>query len=80
VRGQPLPVPLSDRSSPALHVVRLGEIVNLREVWRSFVPYGLFLVLLIAGWSELPGGDAILPWYVTVASAAVPACISRFWR
>ena len=35
---------------------------------------------LIAGWRELPGGDSILPWYVIVASAAVPAFIARFWR
>jgi hypothetical protein len=31
-------------------------------VRRSVVLYGLFIVLLIAGWHELPSGDAILPW------------------
>jgi hypothetical protein len=54
--------------------------VNFREGWRFFVLYGLFFVLLIAGWHELPGDDSILPWYVIVASAAVPAFIARFWR
>jgi hypothetical protein len=37
-------------------------------------------VLLIAGWRELPGVDSILPWYVIVASAAVPAFVARFWN
>ena len=54
--------------------------MNLREIWRSFVLYGLFLVLAIAGWRELPEGESILPWYVVVASAAVPAVIARFWK
>jgi hypothetical protein len=50
------------------------------EIWRSFILFGLFLVLLVAGWQELPDGDSILPWYVIMASAAVPAFIARFWR
>ena len=54
--------------------------MNLREGWRSFVLYGLFFVLLITDWHELPGDDSILPWYVIVASAAVPAFIAKFWR
>jgi len=54
--------------------------MNAREIWRSFVLYGLFFVLLIGGWHELPEGESILPWYVIVASAAVPAFIARFWR
>jgi hypothetical protein len=57
-----------------------GEVVNFREIWRSFVLYGLFFMLLVAGWHELPGGESILPWYVIIASAAVPAFIARFWR
>jgi hypothetical protein len=51
-----------------------------REVWRSFVLYALFFILLVAGWHELPGGESILPWYVIIASAAVPAFIAKFWR
>jgi hypothetical protein len=54
--------------------------VNLREIWRSIVLYGLFFVLAIAGWGALPEGESILPWYVIVASAAVPVFIARFWR
>jgi hypothetical protein len=51
-----------------------------REIWRSFVLYALFFVLLIAGRRALPGGESILPLYVIVASAAAPAFIARFWR
>jgi len=54
--------------------------VNIREIWRSLVLYGLFFMLAIAGWRALPEGESILPWYVIVASAAVPAFIARFWR
>jgi hypothetical protein len=43
--------------------------VSLREIWRSFVLYGLFFLLLIGGWRELPEGESILQWYVIVASA-----------
>jgi hypothetical protein len=53
--------------------------VTFQEIWRSFVLYGLFLVLVIAGWRALPEGESILPWYVIVASAAVPVFIARFW-
>ena len=49
-------------------------------IWRSAVLYGIFVVLLVTGWRELPGGDTILPWYVIVASAAIPGFISRFWK
>jgi hypothetical protein len=51
-----------------------------REIWRSCVLYGLFFLLLIGGWHELPEGESILPWYVIVASAAVPAFIAKAWR
>lgn len=51
-----------------------------REVWRSVVLYGLFSLLLIAGWHDLPSNYSTLPWYVIVASAAVPAFIAKFWR
>jgi hypothetical protein len=54
--------------------------VSVREIWRSFVLYAIFFVLLVTGWHELPGGDSILPWYVIVASAAVPAFIAKSWR
>ena len=57
-----------------------GQAVNFREGWRSFVLYALFFVLLIVGWRDLPSGDSILPWYVIIASAAVPAFVARFWR
>jgi hypothetical protein len=58
----------------------IGVQMRVREIWRSFVLYGIFVLLLIAGWHELPSGDSILPWYVIVASAAVPAFAARFWR
>jgi len=51
-----------------------------REIWRSFVLYALFFILLITGWRALPNGDSILPWYVIIASASVPAFIAKFWR
>jgi hypothetical protein len=53
--------------------------MTAHQIWRSIVLFGLFVVLLIAGWNELPEGDSILPWYVIVASAAVPGFIARFW-
>lgn len=49
------------------------------EIWRAIVLYGLFAVLLVAGWHELPPGVGLLPWYVIIASAAVPAFIARYW-
>lgn len=49
------------------------------RVYRALVLYGLFALLLIAGWHELPPGETILPWYVIVASAAVPTFIARYW-
>ena len=54
--------------------------MSVREICRSFVLYGLFFILMIAGWHELPEGESVLPWYLIVASAAVPAFIARFWR
>jgi hypothetical protein len=54
--------------------------MNIREGWRSFVLYAIFFVLLVTGWHELPDGESILPWYVIIASAAVPAFIAKFWR
>lgn len=52
----------------------------LARAWRALVLYGLFALLLIAGWHELPEGESILlPWYVIIASAAVPAFIAHFW-
>jgi hypothetical protein len=54
--------------------------VSVREIWRSFGLYAIFFALLVTGWHELPDGDSILPWYVIVASAAVPAFIAKFWR
>jgi hypothetical protein len=54
--------------------------MNFPEILRSFVLYGLFFALRIGGWHELPEGESILPWYVIIASAAVPMFISRFWR
>jgi hypothetical protein len=57
-----------------------GPSMRGREIWRSFVLYALFFMLLIAGWHDLPSGDSILPWYVIVASAAVPAFIAKFWE
>ena len=57
-----------------------GKGVSFREIWRSFVLYGLFAVLVIAGFHELPEGETILSWYIIIASAAVPATIARFWR
>jgi len=49
--------------------------MNFREGWRSFVLHALFFVLVVTGWHELPDGESILPWYVIVASAAVPALL-----
>ena len=49
--------------------------MNLRAIWRAFVLFGIFFVLLIAGWHELPGGESLLSWYVIIASVAVPAAI-----
>jgi hypothetical protein len=51
-----------------------------REVWRAIVLCGLFAVLVITGFHELPDRESILPWYIVIASAAVPATIARFWR
>jgi hypothetical protein len=49
--------------------------------WRAAVLYGIFVVLLIARWHELPEeGDTIPPWYVIIGSAAVPGFISRLWK
>jgi hypothetical protein len=66
---------------PLAHAFRLIDhlLMTAHQIWRSIVLFGLFVVLLIAGWSELPDGDSILRWYVIVASAAVPAFIARFW-
>ena len=44
--------------------------MNLRAIWRAFVLFGIFFVLLIAGWHELPGGESLLSWYVIIASVA----------
>jgi hypothetical protein len=52
----------------------------LLEILRSLVLYGLFFALLVAGWHELPAGNPLLPWYVIIASAAIPILIARFWR
>jgi len=52
----------------------------LREIWRAIVLYGLFAVLVITGFQELPDGESILPLYIIIASAAVTATIARFWR
>jgi hypothetical protein len=49
-------------------------------IGRAVVLYGLFAGLLVAGFHELPPGETILPWYIIVASAAVPAFLARFWR
>ena len=46
--------------------------MNLREIWRAIVLYGLFAVLVITGFHELPDGESILPVYIIIASAAVP--------
>jgi hypothetical protein len=54
--------------------------MSLREIWRSLVLHGLFFLLLVAGWQDLPRGDSILPWYVIIGSAAVPAFVARFWQ
>ena len=40
--------------------------------------YGLFAILLITGFRELPDGESILYWYIIIASAAVPSWIARF--
>jgi hypothetical protein len=56
--------------------------VSFHEIWRSFVLYGLFIVLVITGFHELPDEESVsvLPWYIIIASAAVPATIARFWQ
>jgi hypothetical protein len=56
-----------------------GEM-DLRAIWRAFVLFGIFFVLLIAGWHELPGGESLLSWYVIIASVAVPAAIAWLWK
>jgi hypothetical protein len=35
--------------------------MSVREVWRSFVLYGLFAVLVITGFHELPDRESVLP-------------------
>ena len=54
--------------------------MNLRAIWRAFVLFGIFFVLLIAGWHELPGGESLLSWYVIIASVAVPAATAWLWK
>jgi hypothetical protein len=54
--------------------------MKLRAIWRAFVLFGIFFVLLIAGWHELPGGESLLSWYVIIASVAVPAAIAWLWK
>jgi hypothetical protein len=60
-----------------------GEVMSLREIWRSIVLYGLFAALVYTGFEdlpELPDRATVLPLYILIASAAVPMTIAHFWR